>query len=69
MSEQELTQFVERMHERARASVLRAEAMQLEQAVQQVDSVLKFASTLPLEGRFAIAARLRQIADQLEHES
>jgi hypothetical protein len=52
MSEQELMQFVERLHERSRAAQLRGEAMLLEHAVKQVDCLFKLACTLPLEGRF-----------------
>jgi hypothetical protein len=69
MSERELTQFVERVHERTQATVLQGEAMLLEQAANHVDSLVRLASALPLEGRFAIAARLRQAADQLEQGS
>jgi hypothetical protein len=57
---------IERLHERARDSVARGEAMLLEQAANHVDSLLKLASTLPFEGRAAIATRLRQAAEQLE---
>ena len=66
MSAREVAQFVERVHERTQAIVLREEEMRLEQAANHVDSLVKLAFTLPLEGRFAIAARLRRAAEQLE---